>query len=201
MFPALLVLALTIGLAAAAGQARANEPTPPETPPPPPKPVPKNLPALIRGLTPEYVTLARKYAKLRSLPVDWVLTTIIVESGGHANESGDTGGISKGLMQVNSVAHADLLKKLGLTPESLFNPEINIAIGTWLMRQFLNEILAALKTHPSKAPVDEILRLYYKGPKYVMAALQAGRDPRTLPWAPPSIANWQKVKAATQALV
>lgn len=192
----LLVLAATIGLSAFAGQARAAEPPPP----PEPKQPPVNLPKLIKGLTPEYVALAKKYAKIRDLPVLWILTTIVVESAGKAKAVGDNGK-SYGLMQINRVAHADLLKTLRVTDQQLFDPEINIAIGTYLMRLFLNDILAVLADHPSAAPLDVILRLSYKGPAYVMTALKAGRDPRTLPWAPPAIANWVQTSSAARALV
>lgn len=197
MFPVLLVLGVTLGLAALAGRARAAE-VPVAPPPVPPKPAPftQKLP---RGLTPEYVALAKKYGMLRKLPVQWILQTILVESGGKPKEIGDAGK-SYGLMQVNHEAHADLLKQLGIAKERLFEPEINIAIGTYLMRQFVNDLVKTLRAHPSKAPFDEIMRLAYKGPYYVQKALEQGRDPRAIAWAPQAIKNWQTARAATQGI-
>jgi len=68
-----------------------------------------------------YVQSASKWAKRRGLPLDWVLTTILVESGGNPRAAGDSDGRSAGLMQVNTVAHAAELKAAGL--EVLENPE------------------------------------------------------------------------------
>jgi len=181
---------------------------PQEPPPLPPevireqkRPLTAQEKKLTRGMTPEVIRLAKFYGERRGLPVAWILTTIGVESRGKADAIGD-GGKSYGLMQVNHVAHEALLRQLGLTPDDLFTPEVNIAVGTYLMREFLNRILKELGGRPAPAPLDEILRLAYKGPAYVYKALREGRDPRKVySWAPPAVANWRETRAAVEALV
>jgi hypothetical protein len=147
-----------------------------------------------------YVQSAIKWAKRRSVPLEWVLSTIIVESRGNPHAAGDADGRSAGLMQVNTAAHAAELAAARLSRESMFNPDTNIEWGTKYMAQFRAEILRALAGRTPPAPLDEILRLSYKGPAAVLSLLRAGRDPRTLSWAPDALANWRSAMAQVTAL-
>ncbi len=98
----------------------------------------------VAGISPENVKLAAKWAAARGLPLDWVLATILVESGGNPNTVGDyhidPKGASIGLMQINSVAHAAELAAAGLTRESLFNPDTNIEWGTKILRACFDRV-------------------------------------------------------------
>lgn len=145
------------------------------------------------GLPLAYVQSAAKWAKLRGLPLDWVLTTILVESGGNPRAAGDSDGRSAGLMQVNTVAHAAELKAAGLTRADMFNPETNIEWGTKYLAQFRDNVQNALGGRSPPAPLDELVRLSYKGPAAVEGALRRGQNPvTTLSWAPAAIANWRQ---------
>lgn len=147
-----------------------------------------------------YVASAAKWAKKRGLPLDWVLTTILVESRGNPRAAGDSDGRSVGLMQVNAVAHAAELRAAGLTRESLFDPETNIEWGTKYLVQFRDDVLSTLGGRSPPAPLDELVRLSYKGPASVLAALKRGQNPAaTLSWAPPAIANWRQRRAEVLA--
>ena len=128
---------------------------------------------------------AYKWGKKRGLPLDWVLTTILVESGGRPNAAGDSDGRSVGLMQVNAVAHAAELKAAGLTRNDLFNPETNIEWGTKYLAQFRDDVQTALGGRSPPAPLDELVRFAYKGPASVESALRVGQEPRAdVSWAP-----------------
>lgn len=141
------------------------------------------------GLPLPYVESASKWSKARGIPLDWVLATILVESGGNPSASGDSDGRSVGLMQINSVAHAK-----EVTREQLLNPDTNIAWGTKFLREFRDGVTAAAGSRPLPAPLDVLTRLAYKGPAYVYNALKRGEDPTKLAWAPAAIANWQKAR-------
>ena len=138
-----------------------------------------------------YVRSAARWAKSRGLPLDWVLATILVESGGNPRATGDEGGRSVGLMQVNSVAHAAELKAAGLSRESLFDPETNIQWGTLYMRAFRDDVQRAGAGRPLPADLGELMRLSYKGPAAVLSALRQGKNPLAFSWAPDAIANWR----------
>jgi len=147
-----------------------------------------------------YVGSASKWAKKRGLPLDWVLTTILVESNGNPRAAGDSDGRSVGLMQVNAVAHAAELKAAGLSRESLFDPETNIEWGTKYLVQFRDDVQAALGGRSLPAPLDELVRLSYKGPAAVTGALKRGQNPvTTLSWAPAAIANWRQRRSQVLA--
>ena len=60
-----------------------------------------------------YVGAANEWAAWYRVPLEWVLATIIVESGGKPNVRGDADGRSLGLMQVNVIAHAAELAQGG----------------------------------------------------------------------------------------
>jgi hypothetical protein len=163
---------------------------------------PQNLTraALALKLPLAYVQSASKWAKKRGLPLDWVLTTILVESGGKPNVAGDSDGRSVGLMQVNAVAHAAELKAAGLTRNDLFNPEINIEWGTQYLAQFKDGVLDALGGRSPPAPLDELVRLSYKGPAPVESALRRGQNPlQVLSWAPAATTNWRQRRAQVLA--
>ncbi len=150
-----------------------------------------------------YVQSAAKWASKRGLPLEWVLTTILVESSGNPRAAGDADGRSVGLMQVNAVAHATELKAAGLSRDSLFDPETNIEWGTKYLKSFYDQVQQALGGRPAPGDLGEILRLAYKGPAPVLSALRSGKNPlMTLSWAPDAIANWRHklaiVRAATQ---
>jgi soluble lytic murein transglycosylase-like protein len=136
----------------------------------------------VAKIAPRIVELARKWATLRGLPLEWVLATIWVESGGNPNAIGD-GGISYGLMQVNTRAHAARMAAAGVTPQMLLDPDKNIEWGTLILRE------AALRAKGAGAdPIDVATRHVYTG-----RSPQA-RDPAV-------IARWDDALARTQALV
>jgi hypothetical protein len=149
----------------------------------------------------QYVQLASTWARKRSLPIEWVLATILVESGGNARAAGDADGRSAGLMQVNTVAHAQEMAAAGVTRAQMFDPATNIEWGTKYMAAFRAQIQAALGGRRSPAPLDEILRLSYKGPAAVLSALKRGEDPTsTISWAPAALSNWRQAMARVTAL-
>lgn len=138
------------------------------------------------------IASAKKWARKRGLPLNWVLATILVESGGKPTVTGDAGGRSVGLMQVNTVAHATDMAKEGVTRASMFNPDVNIEWGTRLMREYRDKILEALGGRTPPAPLDIITRLAYKGPKTVFGVLKRGENPINIPWAPEAIVRWRR---------
>lgn len=142
-----------------------------------------------------YVQSAYKWSKRYGMPFDWVLNTISVESGGNPNAAGDAGGKSVGLMQVNTEAHP-------VTREQMRVPDLNIQWGTKLMRQFRDDLLAALGGRHPPAPLDVLTRLAYKGPSSVNAVLRRGDNPLSaLSWAPEAAARWRRHMMNTQAAI
>jgi len=149
----------------------------------------------------QYVQSASKWARARGLPLEWVLATIKVESSGNPRAAGDEGGRSVGLMQVNAVAHAGELKAAGLTRESLFDPETNIKWGTMYLADFRDKVLVALGGRRSPAPLDVLVRMAYKGPATIYAALRRGENPvQTVSWVPAAAANWRRALDQVTAL-
>lgn len=146
------------------------------------------------GLPKAYIQYAAKGARANRLPLDWVLTTILVESSGNPRSVGDADGRSVGLMQVNIVANPT-----GLSREQMFDPATNIEWGTKLLGHFRDQVVMALGGRPALAPLDEITRLAYKGPTTVLAALQRGENPLGLSWAPAAIANWRREMARVRS--
>lgn len=147
-----------------------------------------------------YVQTAAKSAKRWHVPLEWVLATIIVESRGNPRAAGDADGRSVGLMQVNAVAHAQELAAAGLTRTSLFDPVTNIEWGTKYLAQFKAEVERNLGGRPPPIPIDQIIRLSYKGPATVYSVLRKGGNPGTLSWAHPAVENWQAALARVTAL-
>lgn len=158
-----------------------------------------------RPLTPQIKTIAAKWAKLRGLPVEWVIATILSESGGDPNAVGDyhvdPRGASVGLMQVNTVAHKAAMAKAGVTRAMLFQPDKNIEWGTMILRDVYVRVANALKQRRSSVPIDQLVRLQYTGIPVIKAILE-GRDPRQNDAAATKkVVAWQRNLAEAQALV
>lgn len=153
----------------------------------------------VRGskLAPQIITLAKKWARVRDLPLDWILATILSESGGNPGAAGDSG-VSVGLMQVNTRAHAAALAAAGVTRAALFAPDINIDWGTRILKAAHARVQAALAVRASAVPVDVLVRLAYTGVD-APAAILAGRDPRVNYMA--SATTWRQNLARAAALV
>lgn len=151
------------------------------------------------GLPIVYVQLAEKWAKRRGLPLNWVLATILVESGGKPNVAGDADGRSAGLMQVNTVAHAKEMAAAGVTRAQMFDPATNIEWGTKYLREFRDKVLVALGGRQPPIPLDYVVRLAYKGPETVYGVLRRGGNPATISWAPDALRNWRNKMALVQS--
>lgn len=149
------------------------------------------------SITPRIVRLARKWARARGLPVEWVLATIQLESGGRSCLIGDEGR-SYGLMQVNTEAHADLLDRMGVGRADLLRPDVNIGVGTALLRRRWAQIHQATKGR-SAVPVGTLVALAYWGPGPTLNALRAGTDPRDA--NPRRVARWNAALSETATLV
>jgi len=145
-----------------------------------------------------YVQSAAKWAKRRGVPLDWVLTTILVESGGNPHAIGDDGR-SIGLMQINVTAQATEMRAKGVTREQMFEPDTNIEWGTKYLVKFRDEVRAAA-VHGLPAALDELTRLAYKGPTPVKSVLRRGGNPLTeLSWAQEAISRWRQAMARVRA--
>ena len=169
LFPIAAALAVTMLLAVLAGGAQASY-----------------LSAARKAkLSPTIVKLAKKWASTRSLPPEWVVATIILESGGNQyahNRSGRDD--SYGLMQVNWLAHGDALSKAGIRPEDLFDPNVNIDWGTRILKDSLT------RAQRAGAPSTFIAtRLAYTG------------RPATSAPAPDKAVEWREALAQGSALV
>ena len=148
----------------------------------------------------QIVALAKKYA--RGLPPSWIVATILIESNGYVDLYGDCKGCtckSIGLMQVNTVAHAKDLKAQGFTRKDMFNPEKNVAMGTWILRKRYDEVLQALAGRAPRTPLGTIVRLAYKGPAKVMAAIKAQENVRNV--YPDAAAKWDVALVQAGTLV
>lgn len=153
-------------------------------------------------LTPQMIASARRWARARGLPTAWVLATILVESGGKIGAAGDDGGRSVGLMQVNTVAHAKEMQAAGVTRAAMFGIDKNIEWGTKVLKAVYDDVKAALAATPVPVPVDIATRLAYKsGSKPIVDVIQQGRNPVTLPWAPPAVVRWRRALTGTSAVV
>lgn len=155
----------------------------------------------------EIVDIATKWATYYGLPLTWVLATIKVESRGKTMEVGD-GGVSIGLMQINTspAAHADLLKAWGLTREDLFNPDTNVKVGTYLLRQAYDNVVKALNGRTAPTDLGTLTRLAYWGPAATLGRLRKGENPVT--WAKESgglpariVSSWRTAMAETSRVV
>jgi soluble lytic murein transglycosylase-like protein len=152
--------------------------------------------ALGLGLPVSYVAAARKWATWYRVPFEWVLATILVESGGKPNVRGDADGRSVGLMQVNVVANAK-----DVTLAQMLDPEQNIKWGTKYLKDFTDKVEEALGGRTPPVPPSWIVRLYYKGPKTVLGVLNRGGNPATtISWAPEALRRWAAAMAKVTAL-
>lgn len=156
--------------------------------------------ALGLGLPVSYVAAARKWATWYRVPFEWVLATILVESGGKPNVRGDADGRSLGLMQVNVVAHAAEMAQAGVSVEQMFDPNTNIQWGTKYLRQFKDAVEGELAGRTPQIPLSWVVRLYYKGPSTVTKAIRSGTNPATIPWAPEALRRWAAAMAKVTAL-
>ena len=166
-----------------------------------------NLPASpFAWLTPEVYASAKKWATARGLPLQWVLATIQVESSGkqraHASTATED---SYGYMQLNwgSTAIRSLAESYGVTtPDRLMDPDTNIMLGTLVLRTYLDNVLKWLGGAPPPAPLDQIVRLAYKGPALVKSALAAGKtDPSTFyKNAGQAVDNWNVAMTKASAV-
>ena len=152
------------------------------------------------GFPPSYVAAAKKWSLFYGVPLEWVLATIIVESGGKPNVRGDADGRSLGLMQVNVKAHAAEMAAAGVSVAQMFDPSTNIQWGTKYLRQFKDEVEAVLGGRTPPIPLSWIVRLYYKGPATVTKAIRAGESPATISWAPEALRRWAAAMAKVSAL-
>ncbi len=123
-----------------------------------------------------------------------------MESGGNPHSAGDAGGRSVGLMQVNTVAHGSEMAKEGLTRDSLFDMDKNVEWGTKVLREVHELVLKAIGGQTPKAPVDVITRLAYKGPRTVVNAIHAGKNPIEISWAPDAVLRWRRALTRAAAV-
>lgn len=129
--------------------------------------------------SPEVLASAKKWAAKRGVPLNEILATILLESRGNPkahllNDKED----SRGLMQVNIRAHGATLKKLGYTPDDLYKVDVGIEVGSLLYAQARAKVADLVKKckAPSQAhDLGTLTRLYYAGPKYVIAMLQKAK--------------------------
>jgi len=132
------------------------------------------------------VALAKKWARARGIPVEWVIATILIESGGkqyaHAQTARED---SYGLMQVNYRVHGDKIAAAGDSAEDLYNPDINIKWGTLILRDAYKKALASGSSHP----IDLATRLVYN-----YGHMPAAPDPK-------KVVAWSNAMAQTQAIV
>lgn len=142
------------------------------------------------GLPAAYVQSARKWSTLYRVPLEWVLATILVESGGKPNARGDADGRSVGLMQVNVIAHAAEMAQAGVSASQMTIPDVNIQWGTKYLKQFKDDVETALGGRQPPIPLDWIVRLAYKGPATVESVLRKGGNPATISWAPEALRRW-----------
>lgn len=138
----------------------------------------QNLLDAAKQIPAEVMAAAKKWAAARGLPLVDVLTTILLESRGNPkalakNDKEE----SRGSMQVNIRAHADLIKKLGYTVDDLYKPNVGVEIGTYLYAAKRKAVEALLKKTTRKQVYDlaTLTRLYYVGPKYATAWIMKGQ--------------------------
>ena len=87
----------------------------------------------------EYSEYVNKYAEINEIDPMWIFAIIKVESDFNANATSGSG--AKGLMQLMDNTAADIAKELNIKnfePSMLYNPEINIMLGT----KYFDKLLA-----------------------------------------------------------
>ena len=88
----------------------------------------------------EYSEYVNKYAKINEIDPMWIYAIIKVES--NFNEKATSGSGAKGLMQLMDSTAADLAKELNIEnydSNMLYNPEINIMLGTKYFDKLLSK--------------------------------------------------------------
>lgn len=165
-----------------------------------------------KQLSLEIINSARKWANARGIPIQEVLATILVESSGnprawnHANPAKED---SRGLMQVNVNAWKPLLAANGMSVDDLWDVDKNIQIGTYIYAQYrekVQDLIAQSNCAAARSvPLATLTRLYYKGPAYVAAMIQAcGAALQAMhPYkdAEKAVANWDSAMAKVSAVV
>lgn len=155
--------------------------------------------------------LAHKWGVIRGIPPAWVLGTMLAESQLKPCLEGDWITLpngsrfarSLGLMQVNTVANAALLAQLGLKREDMFDPDKNVAVGSYLLAQYRDKIQAALAAHPRPQTLPRLgvmVALAYKGYVKVVNAIRAGRDPSNV-YGPAVLAHRSNALFQAEAMV
>lgn len=87
----------------------------------------------------EYSEYVNKYAEINEIDPMWIFAIIKVESNFNANATSGSG--AKGLMQLMDNTAVDIAKELNITdfkPNMLYDPEINIMLGT----KYFDKLLA-----------------------------------------------------------
>ncbi|WP_297630008.1 lytic transglycosylase domain-containing protein [uncultured Clostridium sp.] len=88
----------------------------------------------------EYKSLVNEYAKEYNLNPLFVLSVIKIESNFNPNALSDAN--ARGLMQITVSTGTDIANSLGMNnfkDEDLYNPEINIKMGCYYLRNLYNE--------------------------------------------------------------
>lgn len=163
------------------------------------KAVARTLKEAAKRFSREVVESAKKWAKTRNVPAIDILTTILLESRGnpkaHAFTSKED---SRGLMQVNVRAHADLLKSLGYTPEDLYKVDVGVEVGSYLLAQYRKRVMEIVKAvnRPQEYTLDILTRLYYAGPKYTETYIRTGKPFKNMDTY---IEHWKQARQAVAA--
>jgi hypothetical protein len=129
--------------------------------------------------SPDVLASATKWAKARGVPLAEILATILLESRGKPTAQLLTDKEdSRGLMQVNIRAHGPLLKSLGYTPDDLYKADVGVEVGSLLYAQARATVakLVSASGVPQTHDLGTLTRLYYAGPKYVVAMLQKAKS-------------------------
>ncbi len=87
----------------------------------------------------KYDDLILEVAKQRNIPPELIKAVIWKESRFDTTKKGSQG--ERGLMQITEVAAADWAKAgkvEGFVPTMLFDPKVNIEVGTWYLRRALD---------------------------------------------------------------
>lgn len=149
---------------------------------------------LVRRVSTPIGDLAASYARRRGLSERLVMATIAIESSGNTMARGDVGGRSRGLMQINTVAHRRELAAAGFDVAHLHDAEIGIAWGTYYLAKFRRDVLKALDGREPPLPIDTLVRLAYKAPAPILRALRNGQNPvNVVPWAADAVIAWDRV--------
>lgn len=122
-------------------------------------------PEISNNLAGEIALYAQKYAEEHNLPVLFVLTIIKTESEFIPTIRGKSG--DSGLMQIIPRYHKKRMKRLGVTPEELFNVDENIMVGCDILGETAKGRtddkslkVAALRFNGRSSYANKIMRRY-----------------------------------------